>query len=975
MSKSNVRSQPPIPRFLRAAGSFLLLGVILLSAADARYGPISLAAASSAPPKGEPRRTIEVRADAFGLPLANDDIARRYDKPSVLLHQGDRVRFEVLVEQEGDYTVWFDIAATESVVVTPPEGQLWIDGRLPVADARRIIFPVYYRNTTDTFPLDRYGNEILIPQEQHIRWTKAPMRDINFTRPYPLQVHLTAGNHLVEFTLTRESALLGSIYLEPFSPYRPYREYLQDHPSADSSGVLIEIEAERPSYKNNVSIRPLYNRSLDVTPYDTYRLVLNTMGGESWQQSGSTLYYEFTVPEDGMYCITLRALQNYKSNFTIFRRITINDEVPFAEFNELAIPYSPQWRNITLGDGAPFRVFLRKGVNTLGLEATASPYDSAIQNIKSIIADITALSLDVKRLTGNQVDPYREWEIVDYIPDIDTRLAAIIKALQADRARLSDINQGLNSAEIMNYQMALDNILFLARDPDKIPVRMNRLSEGPQSATQLLGGVLSSLQKQPLALDKIYIHSPDTPPQPPQVSLVRSLTEGIKRFVHSFRPNPYQSIGAREDEIEVWVNRPRQYVDLMQTLADQTFTPRTGIPVKFSLMPNESKLALAIAADIEPDVALGISTNIPFELALRNALKDLRSFPDFDSFIRIYSPGSLLSYAINDSVYAIPETQDFWVTYYRKDILQSLGLPVPHTWNEVFKILPELQLYGMNYANPLSIGTGIKGYLITAPYIFNHGAQLYSADGYSTGLGSDAAITAIRFMAEQFTVYGMPLTVSSFYESFRNGTIPIGISNFETYVKLTAAAPEIEGLWGMDLYPATVLPDGTQNRYATGSAQACIMLADTEKPNESWEFLKWWMSTETQREFQQQLLLNYGPEYLWNSANMEAFKALPIPQEHKEVILKQWEWLQEPVKLPGSYIQERELSNVWNRIVFQGVNPRVAIDDAIITINREMTRKMEQLGYIQNGQRVMRIKIPTIETVRQWMQGSEARAQ
>jgi hypothetical protein len=43
----------------------------------------------------------------------------------------------------------------------------------------------------------------------------------------------------------------------------------------------------------------------------------------------------------------------------------------------------------------------------------------------------------------------------------------------------------------------------------------------------------------------------------------------VKRFIDSFKPNPYQSIGAAEDEIEVWVNRPRQYVDLMQSLADE----------------------------------------------------------------------------------------------------------------------------------------------------------------------------------------------------------------------------------------------------------------------------------------------------------------------------------------------------------------------------------------------------------------------
>jgi ABC-type glycerol-3-phosphate transport system substrate-binding protein len=402
-------------------------------------------------------------------------------------------------------------------------------------------------------------------------------------------------------------------------------------------------------------------------------------------------------------------------------------------------------------------------------------------------------------------------------------------------------------------------------------------------------------------------------------------------------------------------------------MTDERFTPDTGIRVKFSIMPNESKLILANAAGIQPDVALGVSTNQPYELAVRNALKDLRSFPDFDEFIHIYSPGSLLSFIINDSVYAIPETQDFWVTFYRTDIMESLGIPIPHTWQEVIEILPELQRQGMNYNTPLSSGSGSKPYLMTAPYIFNYGAELYSADGFETGLGSDEAIQAIKFMAESFTIYGMPLTTSNFYDSFRYGSLPIGVSNFETYIKLLTAAPEIAGLWDIDLYPATVLPDGRELRYATGSAQASIMFGSTDRPEESWEFMKWWMSTKTQIDFQQQLILNYGLEYLWNSANFEAFQYSPISEHHREVILEQWKWLQEPVKLPGSYMQERELSNAWNKIVFDGVNPRVAIDESIIIINREITRKLEEFGYLQNGVKVKEFKIPTIETVENWM--------
>jgi hypothetical protein len=135
------------------------------------------------------------------------------------------------------------------------------------------------------------------------------------------------------------------------------------------------------------------------------------------------------------------------------------------------------------------------------------------------------------------------------------------------------------------------------------------------------------------------------------------------------------------------------------------------------------------------------------------------------------------------------------------------------------------------------------------------------------------------------------------------------------------------------------------------------------------------MSTETQADFQEQLILNYGLEYLWFSANLEAFKQLAIPDEHKAVILEQWEWVQEPVRLPGSYMQEREVSNVWNRIVFDGVNPRVAIDRSVIIINREITRKMEEFGYLKDGQQVREFKIPTIETVKAWIENAETDAE
>jgi hypothetical protein len=70
-------------------------------------------------------------------------------------------------------------------------------------------------------------------------------------------------------------------------------------------------------------------------------------------------------------------------------------------------------------------------------------------------------------------------------------------------------------------------------------------------------------------------------------------------------------------------------------------------------------------------------------------------------------------------------------------------------------------------------------------------------------------------------------------------------------------------------------------------------------------------------------------------------------------------------------MQERELSNIWNRIVFDGANPRVAVDRSIITINREINRKMEEFGYLQEGLQVREFRVPTIETVIGWVENAD----
>lgn len=237
----------------------------------------------------------------------------------------------------------------------------------------------------------------------------------------------------------------------------------------------------------------------------------------------------------------------------------------------------------------------------------------------------------------------------------------------------------------------------------------------------------------------------------------------------------------------------------------------------------------------------------------------------------------------------------------------------------------------------------------------------------STAIDSEESLRGIKLMTELYTLYSMPLQVPNFYNSFRYGTLPMGISNFETYVKLTSAAPEIAGSWDIALYPGIKQADGTVSRWATGSAQSAMILEKSDKQEEAWELLKWWMSTKTQTDYAVNLQTVYGAEYMWNTANLEAFNNLPWPEEHKQTILSQWKSLKEVPKTPGAYMIEREISNVWNKIVFDGANLRASVDDSTIIIDREIRRKMEEFGYMKDGRVVKPYIVPKLETVEDWV--------
>ncbi|WP_274361693.1 extracellular solute-binding protein [Paenibacillus thermotolerans] len=905
------------------------------------------------------------------LPIIAREAAYGYEDGAIHLNKGDSFEAELDVKEEGEYTLSFDyFVLAEGLQST--EYSIQVNGEYPNLEANRFVLPPLWKSNTDTFPKDRYGNEVMPTQLRADEWQTIQFADPNRMNPEPFKLKLNKGKNIIKVTLMNGELLSGSLTVAPPSALPSYAQYAGQH--ADKPEIkqaMIIKEAEKPDVKNDTTINPMPSRDLGVSPYETNLQLLNTIGGKTWDISGQTVYYDIDAEQDGLYQIGVKYQQSEKPNSRVFRTFTIDGQVPFAEAKNYSFDYSTSWKTEVLqGNEGPYLFYLSKGKHRIGIMADASPYYETIQLLRNSIKQANDLTLEIRKLVGNDVDQNRDWELTEYFPTIQEDLLGISKALNEELQKVVALNGGKDSSKgLTGIKMAVNSLEKLAAEPNLIPRKLNELNGGAGSVTQNLSNAITDFENQPLTIDQLYISNKGASYPEHKATWISSVYEGTKQFFHTFWVSGNQQ-SKEGPTLNVWLNRPRNYMELLQRMVDEQFTPETGIKVNFSTLPNEQRLTLAAASGIAPDLALGVSNNVPFDLGFRGAALDLRQFDDFGEVIQPISPGAILPLVENGKVYGLPETQDFWVLFYRKDILDNLNIPVPDTWDDVIEIMPELQRYGMNFYSPMAGATGTKPFMATAPFIYQAGGDIYGKDAFETGLDSKESLQGIELMTNLFKLYGLQMQVPTFYEHLRTGKMPLGVSNFQTYIQMQVAAPELKGLWKIAPAPG-IKRNGVTERWEPGSAQVSMIFKNTRHPDEAWEFMKWWLSTETQVHFANQLQTLYGKEYLWNSANNEAFSQLYWPDEDKQVVLEQWKWMREVPKSPSAYIIERELSNIWTKVVFDGENIRSTVEDAVIEINKETSRKMEEFGYMKQGKVVVPYHVPTIEDVEGWVKGRD----
>lgn len=299
--------------------------------------------------------------------------------------------------------------------------------------------------------------------------------------------------------------------------------------------------------------------------------------------------------------------------------------------------------------------------------------------------------------------------------------------------------------------------------------------------------------------------------------------------------------------------------------------------------------------------------------------------------------------------------------FYRKDVLEELGLGIPNTWQELIEMLPTIQGNNLSVGIPSAAGSSSSGAASTAimsnmpdlslyfTLLYQYGGDMYNQKGTKTTVDDEAGIKAFDDYVRYFNDYGLP-TIYDFVSRFRSGEMPVGISAYSTYNTLMVSAPEIRGLWDFTLIPGTerTNEDGStyidRSDFITGSATMMIKTEDDELREKSWEFMKWWSGTDTQVRFGREIEALLGSSARYATANKDAFVQLSWSAENIKVLDAQWDQTVGIREVPGGYFTGRHISNAIRKVLNEKVDSRETIIDYSIKIDEEIVKKRKEFG-------------------------------
>ncbi len=860
------------------------------------------------------------------------------------------VTWTVNVPQGGLYNIRLDYLTTESRGVDI-ERQILINGELPFSGAGTLCFS---RLWTDKEPVrkDNQGNDIRPSQIEVFETQTAYCQDDMGYQTEPYAFYFREGENTLTLKSVNEPMILTGLTLTPIVRYPSYREYLAEQPevamSAEAQAYSQTIQGESAGLRSSPSLYARYDRSSPQTvPYSVSNTVLNYIGGDPWTHAGEWIQWDFEVPEDGYYHISIKGRQMYQRGALSARTVFIDGKVPFEDLEAVTFGYNTGWEMRTLadGEGNPFRFYLTKGTHTIRMEVTLGQMGPVLKRVEDSIFRLNQVYRKLLVLTGANPDRFRDYNLAKIYPEA-------IQAMDLESKRLYKIvddvvaTTGEKSDRVAAAQALANQLEQFVANNDRITESFVNFKDNITS----LGTAMQNMSESKLDVDLIMITGEKAPIPKVGGSFFAGLIHEIRSCASSFFVD-YNTLGDKYDDtddvLELWITTGRDQSTVLKTMVDDSFTTATGIKVNVKLVQADAILTAVVAGN-GPDVVLSVSGWFAVNYAMRNAVEDLSRFPDFEEVIQPFTDSILepLTYnnGIRKVVYGLPETQNFPLLFYRTDVMEELGLPIPQTWDELIAELPTIQ------GNSLTVAVNfpdiaVADISVLDSMIFQNGGSIYDADGKKTLIDSEAGVAAFKRYTSLYNDYGLP-TVFDFVSRFRSGEMPLGVASYATYNTLMVSAPEIRGLWDFTMFPGTIREDGTLDRTVQTDGLCCMMVATkNEKTRQNaWEFMKWWVGKDAQTRFGREMESILGSSARYQTANRDALKQLAWSGSQLAVLEEQMAHTRGFPEIAGGYSTTRHITNAIRRVINTKEDPRETLLNYARTINEEIRIKRQEFN-------------------------------
>lgn len=866
----------------------------------------------------------------------------------VYTQQGDKTTWSVEVEEAGLYAIELEYVA-EYDRGSAIQRTFYINGELQHTGAKEVEFArVYIDNPADIGKRDQNNNEIRPSQLEIKKLQKTYVKDLLGYYNKPYLFYLDKGTNILEIEAVSEPMIIGKVWASPIDDYPTYEEYKAMQSDKKLAGQeIIFLQAEKADFKSTPVLYAQHDRTSPKTiPFDKDAQLLNMIGGTNWNTPGQSLTWNFEVEESGLYVINLKAKQNFNRDFKASRAIYIDGKIPFEEFAQWEFGYASKWQLIELGDEEEaYAVYLEKGAHELKIEANLGAITQPIRRVQDILLQLNDLYTSIMIVTGPTPDRMRDYRLGTLMPDLTSEMARLADELQ----EISDwmIAYGGKGQNNASLDILVRQLKKMSKDADIIPKELDFF----KSNNGALANWLIKVRDQSLAIDYIALVSQEEAQlEEPNATFVEQFIYEFRNFIRSFSSD-YATLGTatsqegQRESIKVWIPTGRDQAQVLRKLIDMYFTPEYGVDVDLQLVTAGSLLPATVAG-IGPDVALSMGDTEPVNYAVRDAVIDLNRFPDFEEVSQRFLPDRMVPLTFDDKVYALPETQNFNVMFYRTDILEELGIEVPQTWTDVISIIPILLKNNMNFALPVSVPRADLIEAGTSTYytmLFQKGGEIYKDQGMSSDLDSEIGLDAFKQWTNLFVNYALPQEYD-FLTRFRTGESPIIVGNFANFNTLMVSAPEIKGLWDFSLIPGTVGEDGALDHSTPISGTDCFILKNSNHYEASWKFLKWWTSAEIQVAFGKEMESVLGPSARYATANIEGFSQIPWDNKFYEVLKKQMQWGVGIEQVPGGYFTGRHINNAFRKVVTSGGDIRETLLDYVYVINQELIGKRKEFG-------------------------------